>query len=73
MNLEKNIPSEDEILITLKNLLITIQDMKSSKELGKLLRAYKLAGELEILFTLYPDSIYKEDFESIFVNLLTIN
>lgn len=69
--LEKNILPEDEILITLKNLLIAIQDFKSKQELGRLLRAYKLAGELEILFTLYPDSKYKGDFDHIFTNLLT--
>ncbi|RAK50233.1 hypothetical protein BHX94_01860 [Macrococcoides bohemicum] len=68
--MEKNLIPEDEILITLKNLLITIQDFNSKKELSRLLRAYKLAGELEILFTLYPDSDLKEEFEEIFTNLL---
>lgn len=73
VNLKKNISKlpEDEILITLKNLFMTVQDFNSAKELGKLLRAYKLAGELEILFILYPDSDYKEDFEYVFTNLLT--
>jgi len=67
---EKNLIPEDEILITLKDLLITIQDFNSKKEPGRLLRAYKLAGQLEILFTLYPNNDLKEDYEDIFTNLL---
>lgn len=68
--LEKNLIPEDEILIILNNLLITIQDFKSKKELPRLLRAYRLVGGLEILFTLYPDSEFKEDFEKIYTTLL---
>lgn len=72
--LEKNLSKlpEDVILITLKDLLITMQDIPSD-ELEKLLHAYKLSGALQVLFTLYPDSIYKKDFEYIFNNLLKIN
>ena len=72
--LEKNISElpEDLILITLKDLLITIQDI-SSEEGKKLLHAYKLSGALQVLFTLYPDNIYKKDFEHIFNNLLKIS
>lgn len=68
--LEKNLIPEDEILTTLKNLLISIQEFNSNKRPGPLLRAYRLAGELEILFTIYPDNEFKEDFEEIYTNLL---
>lgn len=68
--LEKNLVPEDEILITIKKLLIAIQEFKSTQELGKLLRAHKFAGELEILFTIYPDNAFKKDFEQIYTNLL---
>jgi|SRR5690625_473113 len=63
---------EDEILITLKNLLITMQDFKISKDRKKLLHAYKLADALHVLFTLYPNNVYEKDFEHIFFNLVNI-
>lgn len=73
--LEKNVSKlpEDAILISLKDLLITIQDFKSSEEPQKLLHAYKISGALQVLFTLYPDNIYKKDFEHIFNNLLNLS
>ncbi|WP_281974999.1 hypothetical protein [Halobacillus litoralis] len=73
--LGKNISNlqEDEILIALKNLLITMQDLKVTKKQEKLLQAYKLTGALQVLFTLYPDNVYKKDFEHIFLILESID
>ncbi|MEW9502157.1 hypothetical protein [Jeotgalibacillus marinus] len=73
--LGKNISKlqEDEILIALKNLLITMQDLKVSKEQEKLLHAYKLTGALQVLFTLYPDNVHKKDFEQTFHSLVNID
>ncbi|MFB4166868.1 hypothetical protein [Virgibacillus sp. JSM 102003] len=75
IKLEKNLSKlpESSILVSLKDLLITIQDFKQCDEPKKLLHAYKISGALQVLFTLYPDNIYRKEFVDIYNNSLNLS
>jgi|SRR5699024_2208570 len=72
-NGKSNLISEDQILVTLEELLETIKRYNVEKKVSLLFRSYKLTGELEILFKLYPNNSYEKKYEDILSKLLKIS
>lgn len=64
--------TEEQISRVIMDLLDIIDEYNKTKSLDKLLLAREIIGILQVLFTLYPNNIYKNDFKDISNNLYKI-